>query len=154
MRIMLLSLKEDVYRRVISGEKIFEHRKVFPDEPVKAYIYVSSPIKAICGIMYLSNKTSLLDWKKKYKDDFECVKRIDNYLVNYNYAMEINRFERTNAIDLSKLRLDLSKFVVPQMYYYIENTELHKYLEENLEVDGFVVTNDYENIKSDMICKL
>lgn len=68
--------------------------------------------------------------------------------------MEINRFERTNAIDLSKLRLDLSKFVVPQMYYYIENTELHKYLEENLEVDGFVVTNDYENIKSDMICKL
>ena len=154
MRIMLLSLKEDVYRRVISGEKIFEHRKVFPDEPVKAYIYVSSPMKAICGIMYLSNKTSLLDWKKKYKDDFECVKRIDNYLVNYNYAMEINRFERTNAIDLSKLRLDLSKFVVPQMYYYIENTELHKYLEENLEVDGFVVTNDYENIKSDMICKL
>lgn len=154
MRIMLLSLKEDVYRRVISGEKIFEHRKVFPDEPVKAYIYVSSPIKAICGIMYLSNKTSLLDWKKKYKDDFECVKRIDNYLVNYNYAMEINRFERTNAIDLSKLRLDLNKFVVPQMYYYIENTELHKYLEENLEVDGFVVTNDYENIKSDMICKL
>lgn len=47
MRIMLLSLKEDVYRRVISGEKIFEHRKVFPDEPVKAYLYVSSPMKAI-----------------------------------------------------------------------------------------------------------
>ena len=66
MRIMLLSLKEDVYRRVvISGEKIFEHRKVFPDEPVKAYIYVSSPMKAICGIMYLSYNTSLLDCKKK-----------------------------------------------------------------------------------------
>ena len=36
----------------------------------------------------------------------------------------------------------------------LENTELHKYLEDNLEVDGFVVTNGYENIKSDMICKL
>ena len=41
MRTMLLSLREDVYKRVLSGEKIYEHRKVFPDEPVKAYIYIS-----------------------------------------------------------------------------------------------------------------
>lgn len=41
MRTMLLSLREDVYKRVLSGEKIYEHRKVFPDEPVKAYIYMS-----------------------------------------------------------------------------------------------------------------
>lgn len=57
---MLMSLRDDVYRKVLSGEKIYEHRKVFPDEPVKAYIYVSAPTKAICGIMYLSNRTSLL----------------------------------------------------------------------------------------------
>lgn len=55
---MLMSLRDDVYRKVLSGEKIYEHRKVFPDEPVKAYIYVSTPTKAICGIMYLSNRTS------------------------------------------------------------------------------------------------
>lgn len=56
---MLMSLRDDVYRKVLSGEKIYEHRKVFLDEPVKAYIYVSAPTKAICGIMYLSNRTSL-----------------------------------------------------------------------------------------------
>lgn len=57
MRTMLLSFKAEVYKKVLSGEKIFGHRKVFPDEPVKAYLYVSAPIKAIVGIINLSNKT-------------------------------------------------------------------------------------------------
>lgn len=153
MRTMLLSLKENVYKRVLSGEKIYEHRKVFPNEPVKAYLYVSSPMKAICGVMYLSNKTSLLEWKEKYKDDADCMKRIDEYLIHYKFAMEINRFENTNAIPLEKLRTDLTKFIVPQMYYFIENSELLDYLEKNLVPDGKVVTHTYENITSDMICK-
>ena len=155
MRIMLLSLKEDVYRRVvISGEKNFLNiEKVFPDEPVKAYIYVSSPMKAICGIMYLSYKTSLLDWKKKYKDDFECIKRIDEYLLNYKFGMQINRFENTNPIPLRKLREDLTKFVVPQMYYFIEDSELLKYLEKTLKPDGYIVSHTFEYITCDMICK-
>lgn len=153
MRTMLLSLKENVYKRVLSGEKIYEHRKVFPNEPVKAYLYVSSPMKAICGVMYLSNKTSLLEWKEKYKDDADCMKRIDEYLIHHKFAMEINKFENTNAIPLEKLRTDLTKFIVPQMYYFIENSELLDYLEKNLVPDGKVVTHTYENITSDMICK-
>lgn len=153
MRTMLLSLREDVYRRVLSGEKIYEHRKVFPDEPVKAYIYVSSPMKSICGIMYLSNKTSLVDLKEKYKDDANCVQRIEEYLLHHKFGMEINRFENTNCISLEALRKDLNKFIVPQMYYFIEDSELLAYLENNLFPDGTVVTHTYENITSDMICK-
>ena len=153
MRTMLLSLREDVYKKVLSGEKIYEHRKVFQYEPVKDYIYVSSPMKAICGIMYLSNKTSLMDWKEMYKDDKECIKRIDEYLPQHKFGMEINRFENTNAISLDKLRKDLTKFIVPQMYYFIENSELLNYLETNLKPDGIVVTHTYENVTSDMICK-
>lgn len=66
MRTMLLSFKADVYKRVITGEKIYEHRKVFPDEPVLAYLYVSAPVKAIVGMMRLENKTSIESWKIKY----------------------------------------------------------------------------------------
>ena len=153
MRIMLMSLKDYVYHKVLSGEKIYEHRKAFPNEPVKAYIYVSAPTKAICGIMYLSNRTSLLDWKEKYQADKACVKRIDEYLLHHNYAMEINKFERTNSISLEQLRKDLSSFVVPQMYYYIENTELLTYLEKNLRPDGFSVTHQYDIVDSSEICK-
>lgn len=153
MRTMLISFKPDVYLKLVSGEKIYEHRKVFPDEPVKAYIYVSSPVKAISGIIYLNNRTSLQQWKQKYRYDPECVKRIDNYLLRYNYAMEINKFERTNSISLGQLKKDLDRFIVPQMYYYIENTELLAYLEEKLEADGLIIEHKYDNIKSSMICK-
>lgn len=152
MRTILLSLRADVYKRVLNGEKIYEHRKVFPDEPIKAYIYVSAPVKAICGIMYLSNKTLLLEWKEKYKDDVECVKRIESYLPRSKYGMEINKFENTNEIPLSRLRKDLSSFVVPQMYYYIDNSELLEYLEINLAPDGRTITHSFDNITSDMIC--
>ena len=67
--------------------------------------------------------------------------------------MEINRFENTNSIPLDKLRKDLTKFIVPQMYYFIENSELLSYLETYLKPDGIVVTHTYENVTSDMICK-
>lgn len=57
MRKMLLSFKADVYQKVVSGEKIYEHRKVFPDEPIEAYLYVSAPIKAIVIIYHIDVET-------------------------------------------------------------------------------------------------
>lgn len=153
MRTMLMSLREDVYKKVLSGEKIYEHRKVFPDEPVKAYIYVSKPVQAICGVMYLSNKTSLLDWREQYKDDAETVKRIDEYLPIHKFGMEINRFENSKPIPIADLRENLEKFIIPQMYYFIEDSDLLKYIEANIQFDGVVVTHEYSNITSDMICK-
>lgn len=50
---MLLSVRPDVYEKIKSGLKIFEHRRNFPDEPIMAYMYVSSPVKAITGVVYL-----------------------------------------------------------------------------------------------------
>ena len=76
MRTMLLSLKPEVFTNVQSGVKIYEHRRVFPDEPVKAYIYVSRPVQALSGVMYLGNKTDIEDWKEKYRDDAEAQERI------------------------------------------------------------------------------
>ena len=62
MRTMLLSFKADVYKRVLSGEKIYEHRKVFPNEPILAYLYVSSPVQVITGKMVLGNKRKIEDF--------------------------------------------------------------------------------------------
>lgn len=110
-------------------------------------------MKSVCGIMHLSNKTSLLNWKKQYRNDKECIKRIGNYLTQYKFGMEINRSENTIAIHLGQLREDLEKFIVPQMYYFVDNSELLNYLENNIRSDGTVVAHTYENITSDMICK-
>lgn len=53
MRKMLLSFKPEVYEKIKAGTKIFEHRRNFPDEFIMAYMYVSAPVKAIIGIVYL-----------------------------------------------------------------------------------------------------
>ena len=47
----ILSFKPEVYEKIKSRKKKFEHRRNFPDEPIMAYMYVSAPIKAIKGIV-------------------------------------------------------------------------------------------------------
>ena len=153
MRSMLLSLRPDVFNNVASGKKIYEHRKVFPNEPIKAYIYVSRPVQAISGIMYLDNKTSLEEWKSTYSYDKEAVIRINEYMSRNAYAMQILKFQNTNQIELAELREFDPKFLIPQMYYFLDNTELLRFLNNRLIPCGDVIQHDFTNITSDMICR-
>lgn len=152
MRTMLLSFKADVYKRVLSGEKIYEHRRVFPNEAITAYLYVSAPVKAITGIIHLNNKVDIESWKEKYSYDKTAVKRIENYLKYHKVAMEITDFQSTNMISLEQLRNDIPGFVVPQMYYYIEDSSILNYLNEKLIPEGSLIKHDFTNIPSDLIC--
>jgi predicted transcriptional regulator len=128
---MLLSFKPEVYEKIKSGQKIFEHnRRNFPDEPIMAYMYVSAPVKAITGIVYLGKRHLLSDWKEEFKDDENAVARIEKYQESYRYAMEIDEFQETTEISLENLRRDVSGFVAPQMYIYLDGTELLKYIEK------------------------
>lgn len=132
MRKMLLSFKPEVYEKIKSGKKIFEHRRNFPDEPIMAYMYVSSPIKAITGIVYLGKRHLLSDWREEFKNDKDAVACIEKYQESYRYAMESDEFQETTAISLEDLRRDVPGFVAPQMYIYLDGTPLVKYLEKEL----------------------
>ena len=129
MRKMLLSFRPDVYEKIKSGLKIFEHRRNFPDEPIMAYMYVSSPVKAITGIIYLCKRHCLSDWLEEYKEDGNAVTRIEEYIqkYHYRYAMEIERFQETSQISLDDLRKNVPGFVAPQMYIYLDGTESVSY---------------------------
>ncbi|MGN8742024.1 hypothetical protein ACTM83_00815 [Catenibacterium mitsuokai] len=152
MRTMLLSLKPEVFKNVQSGVKIYEHRRVFPDEPVKAYIYVSRPVQALAGVMYLGNKTNIEDWKEKYRDDAEAQERINEYLKHHKVVMEIQKFQNTSSISLQNIKKVFPNFLIPQMYYYLDNHPLLQFLEDNLEPIGEPITHTFENITSDQIC--
>lgn len=152
MRTLLLSLKPEVFQTVLSGEKIYEHRRVFPDGPVKAYIYISRPVQALARILYLGNKVNIIDWKEKYKDDMDAQVRIDEYLKHHKVAMEIQKFQNTTSIELSEIRKEFPKFLIPQMYYYLDGLTLLDYLEEQLKPIGDPITHSFENIKSNQIC--
>ena len=95
MRKMLLSFKPEVYEKIKTGKKKFEHRRNFPDEPIMAYMYVSAPVKAITGILYLGKRHLLSNWHEEFKDDKDAVARIEKYQESYRYAMEIDEFQET-----------------------------------------------------------
>ena len=154
MRTMLLSFKADVYERVVAGEKIYEHRRVFPDDPIEAYLYVSAPKKVITGIMRLSHKVEIESWKALYSYDKAALARIEEYLKHHKYAMQIDDFQPTTEIPLSKLRIDLPGFTVPQMYYFIDGSDLHSYLRSNLHKTGQRIIHEFDTVDSSQICKL
>lgn len=138
---------------MLTGGKIYEYRKVFPNEPIEAYLYVSTPVKAVTGIMHLNNRTDIESWKILYVDDADALKRIDEYLKHYKYAMEISDFQETNIISLEKLREDIHNFVVPQMYYFIDDSPLLNYLYKNISPVGSKIAHDFSDIKGCQICK-
>lgn len=153
MRTMLLSFKPSVYERVINGIKIYEHRRTFPDEPIKAYLYVSRPVQKITGVMYLGNRQSLEDWKRVYSYDIEAIDRIERYQIKNRYVMEIQQFQKTNGISLSDILKIFPDFRIPQMYIYLDGTALLDYLENNIKPEGDPIYHSFENITSDMICR-
>lgn len=152
MRTMLLSFKPTVYEKILKGTKIFEHRRTFPNEPIKAYMYVSAPVKAITGIVYLGKQHLLSDWKEEFKYDKDAVKRIEEYEKSYRYVMEIDEFQETTEISLNDLRRDIPGFVAPQMYMYLDGTELLSYIEEHIENQAVNIKHDFVEIKADQVC--
>lgn len=153
MRTMLLSFKPSVYENIRIGKKIFEHRRSFPNEPIKAYMYVSSPVCAITGILYLGKRHWLSDWEETFSEDLDAVNRIKKYRENYRFAMEIDEFQETTTLPLKQLRQDLSKFVAPQMYYYLDGTELLTYIEENISSKEINIKHTFENITANQVCR-
>ena len=153
MRTMLLSFKPHVYNRIKAGEKIFEHRRTFPDEPIKAFMYVSAPVCAITGVLYLGKRHDLVDWQEIFASDKSAVERIEQYRKSVNYAMEILEFQETTEISLEKLRADIKNFVCPQMYYYLDGKPLLAYIENHLINKEINIKNTFEIIRAEDVCR-
>lgn len=102
--------------------------------------------------MYLGNKVNIIDWKEKYKDDMDTQVQIDEYLKHHNVAIKIQKFQKTTSIELSDIRKEFPKFLIPQMYYYLYSLTLLDYLEEQLKPISEPITHSFEDIKSNQIC--
>ena len=151
---MLLSFRPEIYDKIKSGLKMFEHRRNFPDEPIMAYMYVSSPVKAITGIVFLGKRYNLSDWLEEFKDDGNAAERIKKYMeiYHYRYAMQIDKFQETSQISLDDLRKNIPGFAAPQMYIYLDNTKLIKYIESNLEIKDVHIEHSFDVISDFQVC--
>ncbi|WP_448899648.1 hypothetical protein [Clostridium perfringens] len=73
-------------------------------------------------------------------------------MTDCRYAVPMKTFTKTNKIPLDKLRNDLPNFIVPRMYYYIDDSELLEYLQTNLLPTEDTRINDFSFIADIDIC--
>lgn len=79
-----------------------------------AYMYVSTPKKAITEIVFLGKRHLLSDWKEEFKKDKDTIACIEKHQELYRYAMGINEFQETIKLSPDDFRRDILEFVAPQ----------------------------------------
>ena len=132
---MLLSFRPDVYEKIKSGVKIFEHRRNFPNEPIIAYMYVSSPVKAITGVVYLGKRHCLSDWMEDYKEDGNAVTRIKEYIEKKGQPIypDENLNEKENTAIMKEKNAEYWKQVYEEFYQTtLEYTTIDNKLGKNI----------------------
>lgn len=66
--------------------------------------------------------------------------------------MEIEEFQETTEISLEDLKRDVPGFVAPQMYIYLDETELLDYIDKHIEMREIHLKHSFDEVKSDQIC--
>ncbi len=153
MKTILLSFEPGWFHMLETGKKKFEYRKHFPADQTTAFFYVSAPEKMVSGIAVFGNREKLLEWTVKYNDRPQDVQnRITDFLTDCRWVMPVLSFQRTTSISLEQLRRDLPGFIVPRMYYYIDDTDLLRYLKSSLRPIGPLLENSFSQLSDDDIC--
>lgn len=131
----MISLKEEYFKRILEGTKLFEFRKVFAvslNEPFLCVIYVSSPIKAIQGVVYFDRPIkdsidNLLELARK--TNYLFIEGIRDYFNNkkIGYALPvISARQFKQPIKLKEIQKIYDRFKAPQSFYCLENKQFLK----------------------------
>ncbi len=154
MKTIFLSFSPEWYKYIVSGEKIYEHRKRFTKEPVVAYLYLGIPIQQIVAIIELGERIEISSWLEKYRDNQEAVERIQKSLCKNRYAMEIRSVQFIRPIDIKKVINAFPEFHIPQSFFYLDNKkEIFEFLKKETVKIGSRKDNTFYNVDVENICK-
>lgn len=120
MRKILISIKPEYVKQILSGEKLYEYRKRVPSEVTVAVIYATAPIKKIVGEFYVNEILSMPPkdlWNKTRK--YSGVSR-ENFFQYFDgaclaYALSIKKVVKYESpIDLNIFNVKTA----PQSWQY------------------------------------
>lgn len=138
---VIISLMEEYFLNIVTGEKKYEYRRKFIDRPCKAFIYVNHPVMSINGIVEFERP--IVDSVEKICELAEKQKSgstpgMLTYLegLKYAYAIPIKSITRFKPLKLEELRQEFPDFSPPQFFISVNKrprllTYFLNYLEEN-----------------------
>ena len=155
MRTILLSFDEKWYPVLKNGEKIFEHRRKFCNEEVRAYLYLGKPRQQIVAEIGLSQRKLLSDWLIQYQDDKEVTNRIERFMQKNKYVMKVLWFKEIEPISIVELQEKYPELKIPISFHFLDKKpNVLKWLDVNKQYTGYKLENDFSNISKDDICVL
>ncbi|HEY3425031.1 MAG TPA: hypothetical protein VGL27_09565 [Negativicutes bacterium] len=122
---VLLSIREEPYKDILSGIKKYEYRTRYLKEATTAFIYVSRNIKKVMAVIEFDRP--IIGSDVEISQIAEHIKRgsyedMMEYLKNgIGYAIPVKEITEIQPIPLEELKLKFSNFVVPQSYYLLDN---------------------------------
>ena len=144
MKKILISFRPSVYDRIIAQTKIIEFRRRYSSEETLVYMYITSPCKAIKGIIELGKRVDMS--RVTRNSSFYAQALHDGYKPDrYLYGMPIRSVRTTNALTLADIKSLIPNFIAPQSYYILDNNpELLQLIESRIQPITDCVYNSFE----------
>ncbi|MGL5383335.1 MAG: ASCH domain-containing protein [Culicoidibacterales bacterium] len=141
---LLMSFWPSVFDSIVEGNKKIEYRRSFPRECGTVYMYVTKPVKAICGIMKVGERHNLDSWRELYVNDSLVINKINSLKPSYRYAIEIKEVQIIKPIPLDYLVENNIGFKAPQSYIILDkNEQLLNFIEGNTVLLDQKTENDF-----------
>ena len=131
----MISLKDEYFNRILDGTKLFEFRRIFAknlEEPFLCIIYISSPIKAVRGIVCFDKpiKRSIQDLLELAKEtNYPFIESVKRYFKGKKegYALQVKEVKDfKKPLSLTKLQEVYANFKPPQSFYCLDNKQFIK----------------------------
>lgn len=155
MRTILLSFDEKWYPVLKSGEKIFEHRRKFCNEEVRAFLYLGKPWQQIVAEIGLGKRELLEDWLQQYQEEKEVADRISDFMRRNKFAMKVLWFKEIEPINIIEVQELFPELKIPISFHFLDKKpDVLKWLDDNKHYTGYQIENDFSNVGRDNICVL
>lgn len=119
---IFLSFRPEFFRPILYDIKKYEYRKRFCNESTTAYLYLSSPVREVIGIMELGIPLKIPEIIKEFDINSNTYRRLEQNLNNgeiFAIPIEIIQLYKT-PISIEEIKEVDSNFHVPQCYLNIE----------------------------------
>lgn len=138
-RVIFLSFRPEFFRPILYGIKKYEYRKRFCNEATTAYLYLSSPIREVIGIVEFGKPLIIDELILRYSDNLKINNRLlrcKNNLEKYAIPIESLQLFK-NPIPIALLKNMFPSFSVPYSYLNLKN---------NMEVLNYLQSQPFDDV--------